>query len=175
MVSGALPCDRAGALLGGLFSPGTSAVPKGCTSVWFLGAWARMLGVWVPRTRAAASALLKLLHLMQRGGGSWHVSLVLAGPAGTSGLPITVLGCLSCWWWLSHSLSWQGHVILPESSRAVCRSGVISGSSILGGGCGEWCEAVSLGGSETKRQAEMIFFPNVSAVWMVGGTRLSWP
>lgn len=48
--------------------------------------------MWVPRTREAVSALLKLLHLMQRGGGFWHMSLVLAGAAGTSGIPVAILG-----------------------------------------------------------------------------------
>lgn len=46
VVSGAHPCDnlkRAHALLGALFSRSAVAVPKGCTSGWFLGAGMRAL------------------------------------------------------------------------------------------------------------------------------------
>ena len=50
-----------------------------------------MLRTRVPCSREAGSALLKLLRLMRRGGGFWHVSLVLAGAAGSSGTPVAAL------------------------------------------------------------------------------------
>lgn len=75
----------------GLFSPGAGAVPNGCTSMWSLGAWARVLPAWVLCSREAISTLLKLLRLIRRDGGFWHMSPVLAGAAGSSGIPVAAL------------------------------------------------------------------------------------
>lgn len=50
-----------------------------------------MLPAWVLCSREAISMLLKLLHLIRRDGGFWHMSPVLAGAAGSSDIPVAAL------------------------------------------------------------------------------------
>lgn len=95
------------------------------------------------------------------------------GLRGPWALPLRLWGgSQSSCWCLSQSLSWQGCVTPGGSSQVVCRSSVISNSSISGGRCGKWCETVSLAGSGTGRQAA-IFFLTSQKLSLVDGTRMA--